>query len=144
MISFPGLSEKETAAAWEAMTPAHREAVLWRAEWLPKRKSYQIEPEGDWTYWLIQAGRGAGKTRTGAEWTGWGAVTDPGSRSLVAAPTAADLRDTCFEGESGLLAVIPRSLVSNYARSLNEIILTNGSIIKGIPASEPERFRGPQ
>jgi predicted phage terminase large subunit-like protein len=62
----------------------------------------------------------------------------------VAAPTSADVRATCFEGDSGLISVIPPSLVADYNKSFHELKLTNGSLIKGIPASEPERFRGPQ
>jgi predicted phage terminase large subunit-like protein len=54
------------------------------------------------------------------------------------------VRDVCFDGDSGLLAVIPEILIESYTKSLHEIKLINGSIIKGIPASEPARFRGPQ
>ena len=56
---------------------------------------------------LILAGRGWGKTRTGAEWIKQQALALPGSRWAVVAPTYADARDTCIEGESGLLAVLP-------------------------------------
>jgi len=63
---------------------------------------------------------------------------------LVAAPTSSDVRSTCFEGDSGLLAVIPPVLVEDYNKALHELRLINGSMFKGIPASEPERFRGPQ
>jgi predicted phage terminase large subunit-like protein len=49
-----------------------------------------------------------------------------------------------IEGESGLLNCMPEEIRVKYTRSLHEIVLTNGSLIKGIPASEPERFRGPQ
>lgn len=129
---------------WSELSDEDRAALLWQAEWLSKRKAYQIEPEGTWDIWAMICGRGTGKTRTGAEWTGRGAWLNPGSRSLVAAPTSGDVRDTCFEGESGLLAVIPKILVRNYTRSLHEIILVNDSLIKGIPTTEPERFRGPQ
>jgi phage terminase large subunit-like protein len=63
---------------------------------------------------------------------------------LVSAPTSADVRATCFEGDSGLLAVIPKILIADYNKQMHELKLVNGSLIKGIPASEPERFRGPQ
>jgi phage terminase large subunit-like protein len=49
-----------------------------------------------------------------------------------------------FEGDSGLLNVIPDILIADYNKSLHELRLINGSFIKGIPASEPERFRGGQ
>ena len=90
------------------------------------------------------AGRGAGKTRAAAETLGWWAWDQPNTRWLVSAPTSGDLKGTCFEGDSGLLKVIPAPLVEKYNSSLHEIHLTNGSLIKGIPASEPDRFRGPQ
>ena len=97
-----------------------------------------------WTIWLLLAGRGAGKTRCAAEWTWWEAWSHPNTRWLVSAPTSSDVRDVCFEGDSGLLKVIPEELVADYIKSLHEMKLINGSIIKGIPASEPNRFRGPQ
>jgi predicted phage terminase large subunit-like protein len=55
-----------------------------------------------------------------------------------------DVRGTCIEGESGLLNVIPEILIADYNKSLLEIKMTNGSLIKGISASEPDRFRGGQ
>ena len=90
------------------------------------------------------AGRGAGKTRCAAEWAWWEAWTKPKTRWLVSAPTSGDVRDVCYEGDSGLMSVIPTLLIDNYNKSQHEITLINGSIIKGIAASEPERFRGPQ
>jgi phage terminase large subunit-like protein len=120
-------------------------ALEWQKRWRAARHDHQIPPTGDWwTVWLSLAGRGAGKTRGAAEWLGWEAWRHSGSRSLVAAPTSGDIRDTCFEGDSGLLNVIPSRLIRNYNRSLHELVLVNDSLIKGIAASEPERFRGPQ
>jgi predicted phage terminase large subunit-like protein len=116
-----------------------------RQHWLTIANDHQIPPAGSWwTVWLLLAGRGAGKTRCAAEWTWWEAWSNPGTRWLVSAPTSGDVRDVCFEGDSGLLAVIPPELMVSYTRSLHEITLKNGSLIKGIPASEPTRFRGPQ
>ena len=112
--------------------------------WLSQAHAHQIEPEGNWRTWLLLAGRGAGKTKCAAEWAWWEGWRDPGSRTLVTAPTLGDIRDTCFEGESGLLNCIPYQLIKDHNRSLSEIVLVNGSLIKGIPASEPERFRGGQ
>ena len=113
-------------------------------EWAERRHKHQKPPKGDWTIWLLLAGRGAGKTRAAAEWLWWHAFKHPGTRWLVSAPTAADVRDTCFEGDSGLMTVIPSKIVRDYNRSLNELILVNGSLIKGISAETPDRLRGPQ
>lgn len=90
------------------------------------------------------AGRGWGKTRTGAEDVAWFAQHNPGSRVAVVAPTYADARDTCVEGDSGLLSIIPDPCIAAWNRSLGEFILTNGSRFKLFAAEEPERLRGPQ
>ena len=79
-----------------------------------------------------------------AEQIGWWAWKQPNTRWLVAAPTSSDVRATAYEGDSGLLNVIPKELIADYNKSYHEIKLVNGSLIKGIPASEPERFRGGQ
>ena len=124
-----------------------RAAIKARLTWLSIANAHQIKPAGDWwSIWLLLAGRGAGKTRTASEEIWWEAWTEPETRWLVSAPTSADVRDTCFEGESGILNVIPQEIIApnGYKSSLNELTLINGSIIKGIPASEPGRFRGPQ
>ena len=120
--------------------------MLFRSnKWLLQAHDHQIVPTGDWwSIWLMLAGRGAGKTRTAAEELGWWAWSQPNTRWVVAAPTSSDVRSTCYEGESGLLAVIPQELIKDYNKALHELYLINGSLIKGIPASEPERFRGPQ
>jgi len=124
---------------------SHRIAFAWRAKWIMTAHRHQIEPVGDWwSVWLMCAGRGAGKTRSAAENLAWWAWEQPGTRWLVSAPTSSDLRATCFEGDSGLMSVIPPELIKDYNKSLHELVLINGSLIKGIPASEPERFRGPQ
>ena len=126
-------------------SPEYRLAWAWRMAWFDTQHKHQALPPGDWwSIWLMLAGRGAGKTRTAAEQIAWWAFEQPGTRWLVAAPTSADVRATCFEGDSGLMTVIPKSLVADYNKTAHELRLTNGSLIKGIPASEPERFRGPQ
>ena len=130
---------------YSQLPAAQRAAFDWRARWLMRAHKHQIEPPGDWwSIWLMCAGRGAGKTRAAAETLGWWAWEQPNTRWLVSAPTSSDLRSTCYEGDSGLLAVIPPILVAKYNSTLHELTLTNGTLIKGIPASEPERFRGPQ
>jgi len=127
------------------LSPEDLAAFQWRMNWLATAHNHQIEPAGDWyTIQLVLAGRGAGKTRMAAETIGWWAWTQPKTRWLVAAPTSADVRGTCFEGDSGLLSVIPDILIEDYNKSIGQITLKNGSLIIGIPASEPERFRGPQ
>jgi predicted phage terminase large subunit-like protein len=139
------LKDEEVREKFKRLPADRQAAFAWRAGWLTKAHKHQILPDGDWwSIWLLLAGRGAGKTRTAAEQIGYWAWEQPGTRWLVAAPTSADVRATCFEGDSGLIAVIPNILIADYNRAYHEIKLTNGSLIKGIPASEPERFRGGQ
>jgi predicted phage terminase large subunit-like protein len=91
------------------------------------------------------AGRGAGKTRTAAEWLAWKASSNPKTRWAIAAPTYGDARDTCAEGESGIIRVLREyGTLKDYNRSIGEIFLTNGSRIKLFSGEEPDRFRGPQ
>jgi len=139
------LQDPEVQRSLQAVDPEYRLAWAWRMTWLQKAHKHQSLPPGDWwSIWLLLAGRGAGKTRLAAEQVAWWAYTEPNTRWLVAAPTSADIRGTTFEGDSGLLSVVPKSLISDYNKQHHELRFHNGSLIKGIPASEPERFRGPQ
>ena len=75
----------------------------------------------------------------------WEAIRAPKTRWAVVAATFSDVRDTCAEGESGLVSILRRyGALENYNRSMGEIRLTNGSRIKLFSADEPDRLRGPQ
>lgn len=119
-----------------------------RVQWQSRSaRSNQLPPETNWNNWLILSGRGWGKTRTGAEWLIWEALLQPKTRWAVIAKTSADIRDTCFEGESGLVEVLKRYGLFNdksYNRSNYTYTFPNGSRIKGFSAEEPDRLRGPQ
>jgi predicted phage terminase large subunit-like protein len=119
--------------------------ALWKVRWELQALPHQREPEdGEYDTFLMLAGRGAGKTFTASNWIGQRAEENPETRWLVTAPTTNDIRATCFEGDSGLLNIIPKELIRDYNKSLLEITLKNGSLIQGIPGSEPERYRGKQ
>jgi phage terminase large subunit-like protein len=106
--------------------------------------------------WLILAGRGWGKTRTGAEDSTEFLLFPPflptsPLRLAVVAPTFASGRDVCIEGESGLLNTLPQPLIQNWNRSMGELNLAPNpphnpfpSIIKLYSAEDPEALRGPQ
>ena len=59
----------------------------------------QLPDDSDWVTWLFLAGRGTGKTRTAAEYLAWQAIINPETRWAIVAPTHADARDTCVEGQ---------------------------------------------
>ena len=129
---------------------AESQAIALRTEWLETARDKQLQPKVNHYIWLILAGRGWGKTRTGAQDIALFALRNPNSSCAVVAPTHGDLRRVCFGGPSGLISIIPKEcfIQSNdqkgYSSSVAEIRLFNGSKITGYAAQEPERLRGPQ
>ena len=115
-----------------------------RAKKLGQSQSKQLTPPGNWRTWLLLTGRGWGKTRTGAEDVAHYGLTHPETRIAIVAPTFADARDTCIEGESGLVRCLPKELIRNWNRSIGELRLTNGTHYRLYSAKEPDRLRGPQ
>lgn len=128
-----------------ALPPDKLAYLQWQMRWAETARPQQIMPEGGWTECGVLAGRGFGKTRVGAEWLGQTSFDDPQALpACVVAPTQSDVRFTCFEGESGLLAVVPPECVANYNRSDLVLTLTNGATIRGFSAEKADRLRGPQ
>ena len=129
---------------------AEAQAIALRTDWLETARDKQLQPKFKHYIWLILAGRGWGKTRTGAQDIALYALRNPNTTCAVVAPTAGDLRRVCFGGPSGLVNIIPKECLSEskdikgYSSSMSEIRLYNGSKIVGYAASEPERLRGPQ
>lgn len=113
----------------------------WRGTWA---RAKQLAPAGDWRTWLVLAGRGFGKTRTGVEWVREKAEAHPGWRIALVGRTAADVRDVIVEGESGLLAVSPPWARPDYEPSKRRITWPNGTIATTYSADEPDLLRGPQ
>lgn len=113
-------------------------------EWLQKARPKQITPDGNWNILLLLAGRGFGKTLTASQDIAFYGLTNPGKRIAVVAATTRDLRIVCFEGDSGLLNVIPKECIEKYKKNDGEIILYNGTLIQGFSAEKPDRLRGVQ
>jgi len=123
---------------------ARSPAATARAKWLATARPTQITPQGDWRAWLVLAGRGFGKTRLGAEDVAWYAATHADHQIAVVAPTFNDVRGTCFEGVSGLLAVTPSEEIAEYNRTRQELRFKSGALVRGFSADTPDRLRGPQ
>lgn len=104
----------------------------------------QLPPEGDWATWLILAGRGFGKTRTGAEWVRMMALNNPGCRIALVAETSADSRHVMVGGESGLLSIHSKDEMPLYQPTNRSVTWPNGSIAFLYNATEPDQLRGPQ
>lgn len=136
---------------WDEWTPQQKRKFL---DTLKYNWDFWARPEQrlpdlnkPWKVWMILSGRGWGKTRTGAEAIKKLMLENPGCRIGIIGMTAGAVRDTCYEGESGLLSVIPpemydRSNGGKYNRSLGQLTLSNGSMAFSFSGSDPEKLRG--
>lgn len=104
----------------------------------------QLAPKWSWRTWLISAGRGFGKTRTGAEWVRGKVESGQAKRIALVARTAGDVRDVIVEGESGILAISPPWCRPEYQPSKRRLLWPNGAIATTYSADEPNSLRGPQ
>ena len=103
----------------------------------------QKPPQGDWSTWLIQAGRGFGKTRAGAEWVR-ALARDPAARIALVAANLGEARAVMVEGESGIMAICPPGQIPSFEPSLRRLVWPNGAEATLFSAQEPEALRGPQ
>lgn len=108
----------------------------------PHARGDQHPPHGLWDTWIELSGRGAGKTRSGSEWTHRHA-SKPVRIALVA-PTAPDCRDIMVEGESGLLATQSPQNPCEYLPSKRRVEWRSGAVATMFSAERADRIRGPQ
>jgi phage terminase large subunit-like protein len=112
--------------------------------WETWARNNQLPPPGDWTTWLILAGRGFGKTRTGAEWVKEQVRLGKCGRLALVAEDAGDARDVMVEGESGILAISHPDRRPHYEPSKRRLTWPNGAQATLYAAADPEALRGPQ
>jgi phage terminase large subunit-like protein len=136
------LPDEERAALLDGVD---MDALVW--DWRAWARPEQLPPDGtDWSIWMYLAGRGAGKTRSAAEWVREKAKdTSQGQiRFALVARTAADVRDVIVEGESGIISVSPPSERPLYEPSKRRLTWPNGNTATCFTADEPDGLRGPQ
>lgn len=97
-----------------------------------------------WTTWLILGGRGAGKTRTGAEWVRSLALADRRARIALVGETEHEVRSVMIEGVSGLMAIHRRDERPRWQPTLRRLIWRNGAVAEIHTAENHEGLRGPQ
>ncbi len=103
-----------------------------------------------WHVWLLLGGRGAGKTRAGAEWVRAMALGTPpmarqvAKRIALVGETLGDVRRIMVEGESGLLAIHPDDERPLFEPSKRRLTWPNGTIAELFSAEDPDALRGPQ
>lgn len=142
-------ADRDTEAAFLSSLNVNALAALpWLFEFwaLP----HQLPPEGDWTTWVVLGGRGAGKTRAGAEWVRSmveGATPEaPGQAKRVAlvGETYDQALAVMVKGESGLIACSPPDRVPRWIAGERKLVWPNGAEARLYSAHDPEALRGPQ
>lgn len=111
---------------------------------------HQLPPEGAWKTWVIMGGRGAGKTRAGAEWVRAqveGAL--PGDKGLahrvaLVGETVDQVRDVMVFGDSGIMACTPPDRRPDWIATKRMLVWPNGATAQVFSAHEPDSLRGPQ
>jgi phage terminase large subunit-like protein len=117
------------------------EAALLLRHWPFWARDNQLPPEGDWRIWLFLGGRGAGKTRAGAEWIAAQVADGKARRIGLIGATARDARQVMVEGESGLLAVADGV---SFQPSNKLLRWPDGAEARLLSAAEPDSLRGYQ
>lgn len=141
---------EQNAILTEIWTDLKRgEWEMLRADFAPFAHAHQRAPEransgADWTTWLILGGRGAGKTRAGAEWVRNLAINDPRAQIALIGETEHDAREVMVEGVSGLRAIHRRDQRPQLTSSRRRLEWPNGAVAQLFSAEDPESLRGPQ
>ncbi len=151
----------KSGAAWIACAPVAIQERFLKSLTTPELRAlpylfefwaldHQRPPEGDWRTWVILGGRGAGKTRAGAEWVRsvveGGRPGDPGRlrRLALIGETYDQTREVMVFGESGILACSPPDRRPEWIASRKMLVWPNGATAQLFSASDPEALRGPQ
>lgn len=112
--------------------------------WGSQARPAQLPPTGDWKIWLIMAGRGFGKTRTGAETIRMWAESNQYHHIALVADSEHDGRSVMIEGPSGLLAIHPPRQTPVYEPSKRKLTWANGTVATLYSSESYEQLRGPQ
>jgi phage terminase large subunit-like protein len=107
-------------------------------------RTEQLPPDGDWRLWVLNGGRGAGKTRAGAEAIRSGIEAGQYQRVALIAPTLEAGRQVMIEGPSGVLAICPPWGQPTFEPSRHQLRWPHGAVATLFSADAPERLRGPQ
>uniref|UniRef100_UPI0037C1423D DNA-packaging protein n=1 Tax=Celeribacter litoreus TaxID=2876714 RepID=UPI0037C1423D len=111
---------------------------------------HQVPPTGAWRTWVIMGGRGAGKTRAGAEWVrsmveGPRAYqTGRARRVALIGETYDQAREVMVFGDSGILACSPPDRRPKWSATRRTLIWPNGAEATVFSGNDPEALRGPQ
>ncbi|HEX7774923.1 MAG TPA: terminase family protein, partial [Parvibaculum sp.] len=139
--SLGSLPETARTEFLASLTPPETRWLL--EHWPFWARADQLAPGGNWTTWLVLGGRGAGKTRAGAEWIRGEVEAARAGRIALIGETFADVREVMIDGPSGLTALGGRAR-PRYEASRKRLLWPNGAVALAFSASEPDSLRGPQ
>lgn len=137
---FASLPAEERSERFRKLSPEEASLLFWDWKWWARPK--QLAPPGDWSTWLIRAGRGFGKTRAGAGWLHGRAMQFPGSWHAIVARTPGEARNTIIEGPSGIIKTTPPWERPMYQPSIKRLSWPNGSWATIYSDENPEELRG--
>jgi phage terminase large subunit-like protein len=125
-----------------SLTPAEsrRLAYCWRAWARPA----QVAPPGDWRFWLVQAGRGFGKTKLAAEYVRDEVAAGRAGVIGLIGGDVGDVRDVMIEGPAGIIACTPPGERPVWIPSRRKLVWPNGAQALTFSSEDPEALRGPQ
>jgi phage terminase large subunit-like protein len=127
---------------WDRLPASFMRAL--EEEWDWKAHGGQREPEGGWRNWLILAGRGFGKTRTGAEWVLARARESPQGRIALVGGSLDEVAAIMVEGESGILACARTGEKLDWRSTIGKLKFPGGAVAMAYSGASPDRLRGPQ
>lgn len=132
-------------ALWHMGERTPPEAIL-QAPFLALARESQRPPRGDWRNWLLLGGRGAGKTRAGAEWMNFSIHCGGYGRGALVGSSFAEVREVMIDGPSGLRAITPPFGLEppRYEATRHRLLYSNGAEVHVFSAAQPESLRGPQ
>ncbi len=122
----------------ESLSEEEAEALL---AWPYQARDAQLPPAGNWRIWLFLGGRGAGKTRAGAEWVAQRVAEGAAARIGLIGATMRDARQVMVEGQSGLLNVVDGL---TFEPSNSRVLWPGGAVASLLSAEEPDGLRGHQ
>jgi phage terminase large subunit-like protein len=142
---FKTLPIETRLEALDKLRADEKQALLYH--WPFFARESQMPPEawgtGGCYLWIIRAGRGWGKTKTGAE-TLIQKIREGYRHTSICAATAAECRDVLVRGESGILSCCPPWFFPEYKPSERKLFWPNGAVTNFFYGSEPELSRGAQ
>lgn len=139
--SFARLSPADRASFLAELSELEAAHLL--HDWRFWARPEQMPPQAPWETWLVLAGRGFGKTRTGAEWVRAEAESGRRRRIALVGPTLRDVKKTMVEGEAGVISISPPWFRPLFVKSELRLVWPNGVVADLYSAERPDRLRGP-